>query len=138
VGRFVVHCPPPIPNIAGHSTDSLRAGSVVAIEPFATNGPGYVAEEGTPQVFRLDPSQSADGAPHPDVVDGIRGIGGLPFARRQLRAFSQAAVDETLVWLKRHGKLTAYPPLVEKSGRKVAQAEHTLYVSAEQVEVLTR
>jgi methionyl aminopeptidase len=138
VGRFVVHCPPPIPNIASNSSDSLRAGSVVAIEPFATNGPGYVAEEGTPQVFRLDPSQAADGAPHPDVVDGIRGIGGLPFARRQLGAFPQAAVEETLAWLKRHGKLAAYPPLVEKSGRKVAQAEHTLYVSAEQVEVLTR
>jgi methionine aminopeptidase len=27
---------------------------------------------------------------------------------------------------------------VEKSGRKVAQAEHTIYVSAERVEVLTR
>jgi methionyl aminopeptidase len=138
VGRFVVHCPPPIPNIAGGSTDTLKAGSVVAIEPFATDGPGYVAEEGTPQVFRLDPAQATDGSPHSEVSEAIRALGGLPFARRQLGAFAPAAVEETLAWLKRYGRLTAYPPLVEKSGRKVAQAEHTIYVSAERVEVLTR
>lgn len=138
VGRFVVHCPPPIPNVAGNSTEALKAGQVVAIEPFATNGPGYVAEEGTPQVFRLDPAQADDGSPHPDVVDAIRALGGLPFARRQLGRFAPEAVEETLGWLKRHSRLTAYAPLVDKSGRKVAQAEHTIYVGADRVEVLTR
>jgi methionyl aminopeptidase len=138
VGRYVVHCPPPIPNIAGSSTETLRDGSVVAIEPFATNGPGYVAEEGTAQVFRLDPSVAGEGSPHPEVVIAIHALGGLPFARRQLGAFAPAAVEATLAWLKRYGRLTAYAPLVEKSGRPVAQAEHTIYVSAEQVEVLTR
>jgi methionyl aminopeptidase len=138
VGRFVVHCPPPIPNIAGNSTEALKAGSVVAIEPFATDGPGYVTEEGSPQVFRLDSAQTRDGAPHPEVVDAIRTLEGLPFARRQLARFSAPAVEQTLAWLKRHGRLTAYPPLVERSGRPVAQAEHTIYVSADQVEVLTR
>ena len=90
-----------------------------------------------PQVFRLDPAQATDGSPHSEVTDAIRALGGLPFARRQLGAFAPAAVEETLGWLKRYGRLTAYAPLVEKSGRKVAQAEHTIYVSADQVEVLT-
>ena len=31
----------------------------------------------------------------------------------------------------------AYPPLVETTGRPVAQAEHTVYVGAQGVEVLT-
>ncbi len=35
-------------------------------------------------------------------------------------------------------RLHAYAPLVETSGRKVAQAEHTLYVEPDGVEVLTR
>lgn len=138
VGRFVVHCPPPIPNIAGNSAEVLKPGSVVAIEPFATDGPGYVAEDGTPQVFRLDPAQAAEGSPHPDVVEAIRALQGLPFARRQLGQYAPRAVEETLDWLKRYGRLTAYPPLVEKSGRPVAQAEHTIFVGTEQVEVLTR
>lgn len=138
VGRFVVHCPPPIPNIAGNSTETLKSGSVVAIEPFATDGPGFVTEQGSAQVFRMDPAQGRDGAPYPDVVDAIRALEGLPFARRQLARFGEGAVEQTLAWLKRHGRLTAYPPLVERSGRPVAQAEHTIHVGNEQVEVLTR
>ena len=138
VGRFVVHCPPPIPNIVGNSTDTLKAGSVVAIEPFATDGPGYVTEHGSPQVFRVDPAQAREGAPHPEVADAIRTLEGLPFARRQLARLPSADVEQTLDWLKRRGRLTAYPPLVERSGRPVAQAEHTIYVGNEQVEVLTR
>jgi methionyl aminopeptidase len=137
VGRYVVHCAPPIPNVAGNSQDTLRAGAVVAIEPFATDGPGHVSEEGVPEIFRLDPASAATGAPHGDVVEAIRALSGLPFARRQLSAFDRAAVEETLVWLKRHARLTAYPPLLQKGGRPVAQAEHTVYVGPDGVEVLT-
>jgi methionyl aminopeptidase len=138
VGRYVVHCAPPIPNVAGSSQDVLQAGAVVAIEPFATDGPGHVTEEGVPEVFRLDPASTATGSPHSDVVDAIRALSGLPFARRQLVGFERAAVDETLVWLRRHARLTAYPPLVQKGGRPVAQAEHTIYVGPDGAEVLTR
>ena len=138
VGRYVVHCPPPIPNVAGNGQDILQAGAVVAIEPFATDGPGLVTEEGVPEVFRLDPASHALGAPHGDVVEAIRALSGLPFARRQLRGFDRTAIDETLLWLKRHARLTAYPPLQQKGGRPVAQAEHTIYVGADGVEVLTR
>ena len=138
VGRYVVHCPPPIPNVAGNGQEILQAGAVVAIEPFATDGPGHVTEEGVPEVFRLDPASSSTGAPHGDVVEAIRALSGLPFARRQLAGFDRAAIDETLVWLRRHARLTAYPPLQQKGGRPVAQAEHTIYVGTDGVEVLTR
>jgi len=39
--------------------------------------------------------------------------------------------------LRSRGVLSAYPPLVEKSGRPVAQAEHTVYVGPSGAEVLT-
>jgi methionyl aminopeptidase len=138
VGRYVVHCAPPIPNVAGSGQETLKAGAVVAIEPFATDGPGHVSEEGVPEIFRLDPASSSTGAPHADVVEAIRALSGLPFARRQLAGFDRTAIDETLVWLRRHARLTAYPPLQQKGGRPVAQAEHTIYVGADGVEVLTR
>ena len=41
-------------------------------------------------------------------------------------------------WSEFFDALMAYPPLVETTGRPVAQAEHTLYVGADGVEVLTR
>jgi len=138
VGRWTVHCPPPIPNVPDGAGHRLSLGAVVAIEPFATEGSGVVAEEGDPEVFRLDPHPERGTQAHPDVVAAIRAFRGLPFARRQLQAFPRPAVERTLATLRSEGRLTAYAPLVERTGRPVAQAEHTLYVGPDGVEVLTR
>jgi methionyl aminopeptidase len=138
VGRWTVHCPPPIPNVADSASDMLVAGSVVAIEPFATTGRGLVSERGQAEVFRLDPGRDPGRNAHPDVVEAMRALRGLPFARRQITGVSRDALEATLRALSRSGVLMAYPPLVETTGRPVAQAEHTVYVGVKGVEVLTR
>jgi methionyl aminopeptidase len=137
VSRWTVHCPPAIPNVADGTSDRLLPDAVVAVEPFATDGNGEVVERGTPEVFRFDPRR-ANGAGVPEVMAAIRAFNGLPFARRQLARFPRAAVEETLRALRSAGQLGAYPPLVEAQQRKVAQAEHTLYLGPGGVEVLTR
>ncbi|HLA78635.1 MAG TPA: type II methionyl aminopeptidase [Vicinamibacteria bacterium] len=138
VARWTVHCPPPIPNVVDSSADVLEEGAVVAVEPFATDGLGLVTESGVAQVFRLDPRRddSAPG-PHPEVMAAIRAHRGLPFARRQLAGFDRSALEATLGLLQREGRLTAYLPLVERTGRRVAQAEHTIYLGKGGAEVLT-
>ena len=138
VARWTVHCPPPIPNVTDISDEVLAEGAVVAVEPFATDGLGLVTESGTAEVFRLDPRRDdiAPG-PHPEVLAAIRALRGLPFARRQLATFDRLALEETLALLHREGRLTAYAPLVERTGRRVAQAEHTIYLGREGVEILT-
>ena len=138
VGRWVVHCPPPIPNVPEASRGSLAAGSVVAIEPFATSGLGLVAERGPAEVFRLDPRQRDGDDLDPAVMASIRDFHGLPFSRRQLGLLPRALVEETLAALRKRGALMAYAPLVETGGHPVAQAEHTVYVVENGVEVLTR
>ena len=138
VGRWTVHSAPPIPNVADSARDRLEAGAVVAIEPFATDGRGVVSERGKAEVFRLDPGRDPRPLGEPEVVAAIRALRGLPFARRQLAALPRPAVEATLQALLRAGMLMAYPPLVETTGRPVAQAEHTVYVGANGVEVLTR
>jgi methionyl aminopeptidase len=138
VGRWTVHCPPPIPNVADSAADTLAAGAVVAIEPFATAGRGVVAERGEAQVFRLDPGRGAGRDAHPEVVEAIRALRGLPFARRQVSHVPREALEATLRALARSGALMSYPPLVETTGQPVAQAEHTVYVGTNGVEVLTR
>jgi methionine aminopeptidase len=97
-----------------------------------------VSERGRAEVFRLDPGRDPGRGPHPDVVEAIRALRGLPFARRQFAGVPREALEATLRTLAHNGTLTAYPPLVETTGRPVAQAEHTVYVGAEGVEVLTR
>ena len=138
VGRWTVHCPPPIPNVADATSDRIAVGAVVAIEPFATDGRGIVTERGLAEVFRLDPGRDRGRLGHPDVLEAIRDLNGLPFARRQLAHLPHASVESTLEELTRSGALMAYPPLVETTGRPVAQAEHTVYVGVQGVEVLTR
>ena len=137
VGRWIVHCPPPIPNAPEVNGDRLQAGSVVAIEPFATDGRGVVAEDGEPEVFRLPPEKPPRSG-DPAVVEAIREFRGLPFSRRDLKALPRSRVEETLRALRVEGSLAAYAPLAEASGRNVAQAEHTIYVGPSGVEVLTR
>jgi methionyl aminopeptidase len=135
VGRWIVHCPPAIPNSPDDSSDVLRAGMTVAIEPFATDGAGRVVERGVAEVFRAHgvPGAAGDRA----VLAAIAEFNGLPFARRQLAGLERGRVEETLRALADARKLAAYPPLVDADGRRIAQAEHTLYVGTDGVEVLT-
>lgn len=137
VGRWTVHCPPPIPNSVDGSGGRLEPGSVVALEPFATLGAGEVAESGPAEVFRVPPERAAGDGLDADVFDAIRAFRGLPFSRRQLAGFAEARVERTLRTLWERNWMAAYPPLKEASGHKVAQAEHSLYVSEQGVEVLT-
>jgi methionyl aminopeptidase len=138
VGRWTVHCPPPIPNVPEESEDRLAVNAVLAIEPFATDGLGLVAEEGAPEVFRLPPGPRNGSGLEPGILAALEARNGLPFARRDLAGFPRPLVEETLAALLARGRLSAYAPLVESSGRAVAQAEHTLFVGRDGVEVLTR
>lgn len=137
VDRWTVHCPPPIPNAVDGSSARLAPGSVVAIEPFATEGRGEVSEAGHAEVFRVPVPPADTAGLNEDVLAAIRDFHGLPFSRRQLKRFPTALVEQALKTLWERKAMAAYPPLSEASGRPVAQAEHSLYVSAEGVEVLT-
>jgi methionyl aminopeptidase len=138
VGRWTVHCPPAIPNVASLDNGArLEIDRAVAIEPFATDGLGLVSERGNAEVFRVDPERL------PARLDGgirtaLRELRGLPFSRRDLAAFPRALVEQALEGLRGAGVLTAYAPLAESGGRPVAQAEHTVWISGDGVEVLTR
>jgi methionyl aminopeptidase len=138
VGRFTVHSGPPIPNAPDGGNDRLLVGAVLAIEPFATEGLGFVVEQGRPEVFRLLPGPEDGRDVDAEVLAAMAAKQGLPFSRRDLRAFAEPRVEGALATLVARGRLASYAPLVEASGRPVAQAEHTLYVGAEGVEVLTR
>jgi methionyl aminopeptidase len=138
VGRWTVHCAPPIPNMPQNSSDRLGDDAVVAIEPFATAGRGNVTEVGPAEVFRLDPVWRDGSDLDADVMGALRKLQGLPFARRTLAGFPRAVVEQTLGELTRRGALRSYAPLVETSGKSVAQSEHTVYVGPGGAEVLTR
>lgn len=137
VGRYIIHRAPQIPNVP-NGRGTLKAGTCVAIEPFATDGTGIVREQGDPHVFMTKKSVKKVKGMDASVVSAIEGFGGLPFGSRCLVSrFPYESVARTLNSMAMSGQLVVYPPLVERAGAFVAQFEHTLYIREDGVEVLT-
>ena len=137
LARWKVHCAPQIPNYRDGAKGRLRAGTVVAIEPFACTGRGYIRERGKAEVFMMvRPPRNARGLDRA-ILREIDSWRGLPIARRYLLDFDAELVEETLSKLARQGSLMRYPPLVEEDGVMVAQTEHTMVITSDGVEVTT-
>lgn len=138
VGRYIIHCSPQIPNYPEKTEVRLKAGMMIAIEPFATDGKGFIEEQGRPEVFRLQRRPNKMSGVHAGILAAMEEVRGLPFARRYFRDFPKDALEDSLLALTRAGVLVRYPPLVEAPHTKVAQWEHTLYIGESTVEVITR
>ncbi len=137
LGRWKVHTAPQIPNYAERGGGRLRAGMVIAIEPFACTGRGSIRERGKAEVFMMVRPPRKARALDREVLKEIEAWRGLPIARRYFRHLDQDAVEDTLSKLARQGSLMRYPPLVEEEGVMVAQTEHTMYIGSDGVEILT-
>jgi methionyl aminopeptidase len=129
IQRYLLHAGKSIPNASGLSAEFLEEGEVVAIEPFATNGAGEITDGPFGHIvrFRRDPGTS-----DPAVARLFERFRTLPFTARWLTEPDRAVLAKA----RRH--LQTYPVFVEAGGGLVAQAEHTVLVTSDGVEVLTR
>ncbi|MBC8405104.1 MAG: type II methionyl aminopeptidase [Planctomycetes bacterium] len=140
VARWRVHTSPQIP-ASPDSGDKfeLRPGMVIAIEPFATDGRGQVTEHGRGEVFMMRKAPRKMKQIDEDVWAVIEGMNGLPFARRTFGSMAKDAVESTITRLIRTGCLSVYPPLVDPDPKvRIAQTEHTMIVTDNGCEVITR
>jgi methionyl aminopeptidase len=129
IERYLLHAGKPIPNVPGASDAVLEEGEVIAIEPFATNGAGEIANGpfGNIARFRGDPGRSDP------VLAGLYGrFRTLPFALRWA-----ASPEEQAAVRRARRTLQTYPVFVERGGGWVAQAEHTVLVGPARAEVLS-
>ncbi|CAJ37809.1 type II methionyl aminopeptidase [Methanocella arvoryzae] len=133
--RFVQHAAPSIPNKRIGQGIVLKAGQVIAIEPFATDGIGMVGEGELMEIFGITAVKPVRMPSDRDMLKAIQKFNGLPFARRWVAG--QKRADATLNNLMRMGIIHAYPVLVEERGGMVSQAEHTLIVTEDGCEVTT-
>ena len=137
LARWKVHTAPQIPNYGERGGGKLQAGSVIAIEPFACTGEGYITEKGKSEVFMMVRPPRKAKALDKDVLREIEAWRGLPIARRYFAHLDRDAVEDTFNKLARQGSLMRYPPLVEREGVMVAQTEHSMVIGADGVEILT-
>jgi len=139
VARFVVHCAPSLPNYPDPGSGRLKANQTVACEPFVCDGSGYIETRGKAEVFGTKRKIKPRDRLPDDIASAIDACCNLPFARRTLlrHLHKPARVEEALAMLKRTKNLIDYPPLVEKTGVRVAQTEHTIFIGENGAEVLT-
>lgn len=140
LSRWTLHAGLTIPNVRGATGERLEVGDVLALEPFITNGAGYV--EDAPQVFifrYVGDRPVRTRMARKMLFDIKRNYDNLPFAERWLaKGMSKLRLELTLRELINAGALYPYHVLKERAGGKVAQAEHTVIVTEQGCEVITR
>ena len=116
----------------------IQEGMILAIEPFATNGKGpnsgYVDNVGEPLIF------SSIGKSRTEVGKILtQRFELLPFS---LRYASQYLIEQEIKVVNLSQILTqdhfhGYPPLLEKTGGLVSQAEHSVLITKSGAKILT-
>ncbi|ERH13702.1 MAG: methionine aminopeptidase, type II [halophilic archaeon J07HB67] len=134
VQRYDAHTSPNVPNRGVDRSVELQPGQAVAIEPFVTDGRGKVGEGTSEEIFELVEDRSVRNRSARQALEEIRGFDGLPFAAR---ALDSSRAEMALRRLTQQGIVKGYPVLTEEQGRLVSQAEHTILVREDGIEVTT-
>ncbi|MEA2069971.1 MAG: type II methionyl aminopeptidase [Asgard group archaeon] len=143
IKRWQLHAGTSIPNFKpffGFLGPKIKEGDVLAIEPFVTteDGSEEVYEESYSFIFsqKGKKSKSKYGK---KVVKAIERYNHLPFAIRWLDSvMSETRLFEAIKELLSLGTIIKYPMLVSKSQTPVAQAEHTVIVTKNGCDIITK
>lgn len=135
LAQYMQHVPPTIPNIPIDMGVELEVGQIVAIEPFATDGKGYVTEGKGAEIYHLVGKRPIRAPAARAILKEIEQYKTLPFAKRWLSA---KHVDFAMMQLEKNGNISSYPILKEEKGKLVSQAEHTIMVEENGCTVITK
>ncbi len=126
-----------IPNYANGSKNKLKEGAY-AIEPFATTGEGKIYEGGSSNIFRITEPKNPRSSNARKILDYIwKKYKTLPFSLREIQErFPIARIS--LKELEQQGIIKNYPQLIETSHQPVSQAEHTIIIENDKLEVTTK
>ena len=137
--RYNSHCSPSVPNYETNSDEVLLPGTIIAIEPFATDGKGLIKESNHSTIFSQEIKKPIRDLTTRRVLKEIEKFNGLPFNYRWLGTkFSEGQVKIAIRLLMQAGILRDHPPLPEVNNGIVSQFEHTLYIGENETIVLTK
>lgn len=128
LAQFFLHESPTVPNVATNSTTKLKEGQVLAIEPFATNGSGFVKDSEPATIFRIAAPRPVRNPDARKIIEFAASIHGLPFSERWLPVESVFKLRMALRELREKEILVEYPALREAAHGLVSQAEHTIII----------
>lgn len=134
LAQYIQHAPPAIPNKRMSGGVVLEEGDIIAIEPFATDGAGKIHDAGSAEIYHIVSERPVRHPSARKLFQEIEKYKTLPFAKRWLGE----RVDFALIALAKANIVRPYPILKEIQGGLISQAEHTVIVTGEGCEVITR
>lgn len=132
---YITHAPPSIPNRRVSQGSILHSGDVIAIEPFATNGAGKVADGSWSEIYSFIEKKPVRLPAARKIIAEIEQYKTLPFAKRWL---NMEKLDFALNQLTKSHIVRSYPVLKEIDSGLVSQAEHTVLVTDDGCEIITK
>jgi len=122
-----------VPNVNDKNQQIIEEGDVLAIEPFVTDGVGMVGDMKETFIFRFLRDRPLRLVESRKLLNMIKkDYNNLPFAQRWLEEDSKIRkVNLALRQLISSRAIYPYHVLREKSGARVAQAEHTVIVESD-------
>ncbi|MFA5049416.1 MAG: type II methionyl aminopeptidase [Candidatus Paceibacterota bacterium] len=130
-----------VPNVKTTDPYEVQEGEIYAIEPFASTGSGFVSDLDQVEIFSLYSLSPVKMRQSRQILNHIIGeYELLPFSERWLnKKFpSRLSVSAALKELLREQVIRAYPVLKDSGDGLVSQAEHTILVLSDGVEILTK
>jgi len=143
IDRYRIHAGLIVPNYADRAywVRRLTPGMTVAIEPFVTDGRGFVRETSTVNIYAFTgrrprtPLNSDEEKLLNAVAERFKT---LPFTLRWLTdLMPPERLEAAAKGLTVKGLLHGYPVLVEAGRGMVAQYEHTFYIAKDKVYIVT-
>ncbi|WP_321422896.1 type II methionyl aminopeptidase [uncultured Methanobacterium sp.] len=138
--QWILHSGLSIPNVNEKNHHKIEEGDILAIEPFVTDGVGVVGDMKDTFIFRFLRDRPLRLAPAKKLLDIIKlKYANLPFAQRWLKEEPGIRqLNPAMRQLISSRAIYPYHVLREKSGARVAQAEHTVIVESDGCTVITR
>lgn len=135
IDRYELHAGMSVPSYDSGSTELIKAGMTVAIEPFATDGKGYVRDGKFGNIVRIARDRPLSDPKSQEFLDYVKEeFHQFPFCARSCD-FPDA--EKHVRNLMRHGVLAGFATLIEAGGGMVSQHEYTFYIDGKRGEVTT-
>ncbi|MCL2687606.1 MAG: type II methionyl aminopeptidase [Methanobrevibacter sp.] len=129
-----------IPSINDKNTNKLKEGDAIAIEPFATDGVGWVIDTPHTYIFRYLKDKPFRMLHTQKILREIKAnYADLPFSIRWLaKEFNVNRLNRSMRELSQASAIYPYPALKEKTDCWVSQSEHTVVVEGDGCTITTK
>jgi methionyl aminopeptidase len=137
ISDYDLHAGMTIPNFDNKNQEEIGNG-LRAIEPFTTTGVGKVYEGKPSGIYSLINTKNIRNSIARKILKFIeQEYQTLPFCSRWIIKEFGTIANFALKQLEENGNIQQFPQLIEASHKKVAQAEHTLFIEKDNVIVTT-